>query len=106
MIPKWVISFVDGLRGLLKIPAVWIDGTLYVSIAMFAALQTAFGSEEAVKFISPERLFWTKTVIGALAAGTLSLKMFRSNPKPTEPEPPKSGVTEFFAKPNPPEPKP
>lgn len=105
MIPKWVISFVDGLRGLLKIPAVWIDGTLYVSIAIFGVLQTSFASEEAVKFITPEKLFWTKTIIGAMASGALALKMFRSNPKPAE-VPPKepSGVTEFFAKP--PEPKP
>ena len=60
------------------VPLVWIDGTLYLLVALFGYLQTAFGTDEAAKYISPAPLFWIKTGIGALAASVLSLKLFRS----------------------------
>lgn len=55
-----------------------IDGALYAAVAVFAALNTSFGSEEAAKYVSPEHLFWLKTNTGAIASGCLALKMFRS----------------------------
>jgi len=61
------------------IPSAYIDGYLYVGIAFFGALTAAFGSDEAAKFISAEVLFWLRTMVGAVAAGLLALKMFRSD---------------------------
>lgn len=93
--------------------AVWIDGTLYVCIAMFLALQTTFSSEEAYSYVNPYALFWLKAVLGTLGAGAGALKMFRSttfsdskdelqaveeaNPTvkpPTPPTPPATGDTD------------
>ena len=76
---SWVVNLVDSLKGLLNIPAVFIDGGLYALSMMLVALQSQFASEEAVKFLSPDTLFWTRTVVSALAAFTLALKMFRSS---------------------------
>lgn len=55
-----------------------IDGTLYVSIAVFTFLQGVFGSDEAVKLMPVMLLFISKVTVGAIAAGSLALKMFRS----------------------------
>lgn len=99
MIPKWIVNFVDGIRGLLRIPPVVIDGTLYVSIAMFTALQSSFGSDEAAKFIALQTLFWLKTATGALLAAALSLKMFRSTSYGDHLKPKEStGNTEIYTK--------
>lgn len=57
---------------------IFIDGLLYAAVAIFGFLQTQFGGEEAVKLLSPQVLFWVKTVVGALAAGALAVKLFRS----------------------------
>jgi hypothetical protein len=56
----------------------YIDGVLYVCIAVFTFLQTQFGGDEAAKYITPVDLFWLKLVVGALAAGALALKLYRS----------------------------
>lgn len=62
---------------LIQQPVVF-DGLLYVAIAVFGYLNTTFGSDEAAKFLSPVSLFWTRTIVGAFAAGALGLKMYRS----------------------------
>lgn len=54
------------------------DGVIYFLIALFGYLSTAFGSDEAAKYVTPIVLFWTKTIIGSLAAGTLAIKLYRS----------------------------
>ena len=61
-----------------SIPPVFIDGTLYLLVALFGYMQTAFGTDEAAKYISPAPLFWIKTAIGALASSVLAIKLFRS----------------------------
>ncbi len=61
-----------------SIPAVVIDGALYVMVQMLTVLSTQFATDESAKYIDPTLLFWVKIIIGELAAGTLALKMFRS----------------------------
>lgn len=61
-----------------SIPAVFIDGVLYVLVQMLTVLSTQIGTDESAKYIEAETLFWTKVVIGELAAGVLAIKMFRS----------------------------
>lgn len=61
------------------LPAVFIDGALYVGVAVFAFLQTAFSGDEAAKYITPPVvLFWIKVFLGTGAAATLSVKLYRS----------------------------
>lgn len=54
-----------------------IDGTLYVSIAVFLATQTFFTTDEAYRYVNPYVIFWIKAVSGILGAGAGALKMFR-----------------------------
>jgi hypothetical protein len=54
------------------------DGIVYFAIAVFGYLNTSFGSDEAAKYISPLALFWLRESCGAIAAGALALKMYRS----------------------------
>ncbi len=61
-----------------SIPAVVIDGTLYVAVQMLTVLSTQFATDESAKYVDPAVLFWVKIAIGELAAGVLALKMFRS----------------------------
>lgn len=51
---------------------------LYCLLALFGYLSGVFGSDEAAKYMRPSVLFWMKTTFGALAAITLSAKMFLS----------------------------
>lgn len=60
------------------IPSAYIDGCLYVLIALFGALTAAMGSDESSKYISGEWLFWVRTFCGVNSAALLALKMFRS----------------------------
>jgi hypothetical protein len=72
---RWAVNYVQKPP---PIPPAYIDGFLYVSIALFGFLATAFGSDESAKYISPQALFWLRTICGASSAGLLALKMFRS----------------------------
>ena len=60
------------------IAPVFIDGLLYMLIAVFTFSQGYFGGDEAAKYISPEFKFWMNGVIGELAVAVGALKMFRS----------------------------
>lgn len=55
------------------------DGTLYASIAIFVFMQGFLSSDEAYKYCNPYLLFWSKFLVGSIAAGVGALKMFRSN---------------------------
>lgn len=55
-----------------------LDGWLYVGVAFCAALTASLGSDEAVKYLSPAILFYGKSAIGAIGAGLLAGKMYRS----------------------------
>jgi hypothetical protein len=62
----------------MKLSSVFLDGAIYVAIALFAFLQTQFGGDEAAKHISAQVLFWLKLHVGSFAACALALKMYRS----------------------------
>jgi len=63
----------------MKLPTpVWIDGTLYVAIAVFLAIQTYFGSDEAYKYCNPFVIFYVKGVCAVIGSGCAALKMYRS----------------------------
>jgi len=79
-----------------SVPPVFIDGTLYVLIAVFGTVQSMFTTEEAYKYVPPYVLFWGKSVLGTMLAAVSALKMFRSTSfaehletKATETEKPK-----------------
>lgn len=61
-----------------KSKAVWVDGTLYVCIAVFLFLQGYFSSDESYKYVDPLALYWIKCAVGCGGAGAAALKMFRS----------------------------
>ncbi len=61
-----------------NISPVFLDGLLYILIALFGALSAAFSSDESAKYLEPENLFWIRTFCGANSAWLLALKMFRS----------------------------
>jgi len=69
----------DGLKSLVNIPGMWIDGALYVCLALTGFWMIFFGTDEAAKYVAPTILFWSKGVIGSLDAAFLALKLFRSN---------------------------
>jgi hypothetical protein len=55
-----------------------IDGWLYVGVAVCAAITASLGTDEAIKFVPPEYLFKLKLITGAIGAGMLAGKMYRS----------------------------
>jgi len=69
---RWASNYFKG------IPAVFIDGAIYVAVAMFLAAQTGFGDDEAAKYIGASTLFWLKKILATIGAGLLALKMYRS----------------------------
>jgi hypothetical protein len=55
-----------------------LDAFIYVTIAVSAYLMTQLGSDEASKYIDAQWLFYLKTANGSLSAGSLAVKLFRS----------------------------
>lgn len=78
----WILAFVLRFRyianTLNKIKPVYIDGFLYVSLAVIMFYQTELGKDEAYKYFDPYFLYYTKEVLGGLGAGALALKLFRN----------------------------
>ncbi len=66
------------IEGLIAIPAVVIDGTLYATWSALTALLAIFSGEESYKYINPYVLFWSKTILSTIVAGIGAVKMFRS----------------------------
>lgn len=56
----------------------WIDGATYVLIALFGALSSTMGSDEAAKWVEPSTLFWIRTGCTIGGASVLAIKLFRS----------------------------
>lgn len=79
MSSRWITDLIDNLKALLKVPPVFVDGGLYAMSAVFIFLQTAFGNDEAAKYVHETMLFWMRVFTGAMAQFFLALKMFRSN---------------------------
>jgi hypothetical protein len=57
---------------------VFVDGLLYVLIAIVGATSAVLTSDDAAKYISPTLLFWLKSFFQLFGAGLLAMKMFRS----------------------------
>lgn len=72
MIAKFIQWSINGIT------PTQLDGTLYVLIAVFGAIQTFFSSDDAYKYVNPYILFWIKGASGFALAGVSALKMFRS----------------------------
>lgn len=61
-----------------KLPAVYLDGWLYVLIAFFGAWAACLSSDEAAKWIADWLLFWLRSSCSCISASLLALKMYRS----------------------------
>ena len=54
------------------------DMWLYIGVAVSGVMSTQFQTDEAMKYIQPELLFFLRVFFGACAAGFLAAKMYRS----------------------------
>lgn len=61
-----------------SVSPMFLDGLLYVLIAIFGAITACMSTDEAAKYLEPETLFWIRTTASVNSAGFLALKMFRS----------------------------
>lgn len=61
-----------------SIPPVFLDGCLYVMMAVTAVNAAMLASDNAAKFIAPFWLFVGLWINGAIDAALLALKMYRS----------------------------
>lgn len=75
---KWLTNCLDSAKTAMTVPPVWIDGSLYVMMALTSFLGVTLSSDESYKYINPVFLYWLKMVIGGLDAMLLALKLFRS----------------------------
>jgi hypothetical protein len=60
------------------IPAVFIDGAIYVLLAISATWAAALTSDIAHTLMGPVLLFWVSSTNASAGAALLALKMFRS----------------------------
>ncbi len=60
------------------LPAVFIDGLIYVILAMNATVTAILSSDTARTLIGPVYLFWVTSINAMIGSGLLALKMFRS----------------------------
>lgn len=65
-------------RAILTVQPVFLDGALWVIIAMGQAAIGRLGSEDAYKYIDPILLYWVKFGVEIVTQGATGLKMFRS----------------------------
>ena len=61
-----------------SIPAVFIDGLLYVWIGMLGSITAVFSSDDVAKYVGPQLLFWLKSGFAVLSGALVNIKMFRS----------------------------
>lgn len=61
-----------------SIAPVFIDGLLYVLIALFGAMMATFTSDDVANFISPAIIFYSKTLSTWGLAVSTAIKLFRS----------------------------
>ena len=83
-----------------SIPPVFIDGLTYALIALFGALSSSFGSDEAKQFIKPVWIFGIKTFCASCGATLLAIKMFRSTSYSEHQQQKKDDATRIFVKQN------
>jgi len=54
------------------------DAYLYATIAVAGSITVSLGTDEAYNLFAPQTLFWSKSIMGAISAGALAIKMYRS----------------------------
>lgn len=86
------------------IKPVWIDGSIYVMMAITGVNAAMMSSDNAAKYIDYKTLFYLMWINGILDAGLLALKMFRSTAFADHKQQVKED-TQFISR-NPPPPKP
>lgn len=60
------------------IQPVWIDGTLYVLLALFGAVELTFNGDDIYKYwLNVKAIYWIKHSLGWIIAGITAVKMFR-----------------------------
>lgn len=57
---------------------VYIDGTLYVLLALFGAMILTFNNDDIYKYVEAHWVFWVKNCAEWMMAVVTALKMFRS----------------------------
>ncbi len=61
-----------------SLPSVFIDGAIYVMLAIMTANAVMLASDNAFKYISGEMLFYITWSNAVINSGLLAAKMFRS----------------------------
>lgn len=57
---------------------VYIDGTLYVILALFGAVLITFNNDDVYKYVDARWVYWIKNGSEWIVAVTTAIKMFRS----------------------------
>lgn len=65
-------------RYLAQIPPMWLDGLLYLALAVLTQMQNDFSADDVLLYVGPVLLFWLKKSIGWAVAGALAVKLYRS----------------------------
>lgn len=61
-----------------QVSPVFLDGFLYMLIAVFGAVQGYLSLDDAAKWINPQVLFWLKGIVVVCLTSVTSVKMYRS----------------------------
>lgn len=61
-----------------KVPPIFFDGLLVVSITLLTFWGSVFGGDEAAKYIHAGVIFWLKNLCGGCAVTLVALQSFRS----------------------------
>ena len=73
---KRLLAIIGALK---QVDPIFVDGGLYVGMAIFTALSGFFSTDEAAKYLEPVYLFWLRGFCTTNGAWMLALKMFRSS---------------------------
>lgn len=80
-----------------QVSPVFLDGLLYMLIAVFGALQGHLSLDDAAKWVNPQLLFWLKGTVLLCLTSVTAIKMFRSTSF-AEHQRKKNGDTTTFVK--------
>lgn len=81
-----------------QVPPVFLDGLLYMLIAVFGAVQGYLSLDDSAKWVDPQILFWLKGVVIVCLTSVTAIKMFRSTAF-AEHQRKKNGDTTILVKP-------
>lgn len=81
-----------------QVSPVFLDGFLYMLIAVFGAVQGHLSLDDASKWVNPQVLFWLKGGVLVCLTSVTAIKMYRSTSF-AEHRAKKNGDTTTFVKP-------